>query len=169
MNNTTNVEGGYIGEAPAPALVRSRTLGQIVRFVAVGIINTALDFGVLNIVSYLTGIHSGRWLWLVNAPGFVIALINSYLLNKYWTFQAKGGGVSTVEFGKFASVSVIGLLINTSVLVAVTTFFPPVLGLGPQQWENVAKVIATGFSLVWNFTGYKYIVFGRKERTAQSS
>jgi putative flippase GtrA len=39
----------------------------------------------------------------------------------------------------------------------------PALGLSPQIWENVAKLIATGVYIVWNFIGYKLIVF--KEKT----
>ena len=47
----------------------------------------------------------------------------------------------------------------SSVVFGVTTFIPPFFGLSPELWANLAKVAATGFSLIWNFIGYKFIVF----------
>lgn len=137
----------------------SQSISQFVKFVAIGILNTGVDFGILNFLSYATGIYAGPKLTLLNAASFGVALINSYVLNKYWTFQAGGQGVSGKEFGGFAFVSVVGFLINSGVLVFVTTFFDPPFVFSAQLWENIAKIMATGFSLVWNFVGYKFWVF----------
>jgi len=34
--------------------------------------------------------------------------------------------------------------------------------LSPRQWANVALLVATLVSLVWNFVGYKFFVFEKK-------
>jgi putative flippase GtrA len=64
-------------------------------------------------------------------------------------------------------VSFIGLGINTAVCVVVASLLPPTLSITPVLWENIAKVVATGFSLVWNFVGYKYVVFERLDRRSK--
>lgn len=132
---------------------------QFIKFALIGALNTGVDFGILNLLSYLTGIYAGARLAPLNAVSFGVAVINSYVLNKYWTFQAGSGGVSGAEFGKFLFVSLVGLGINTGVLSLVTGLVAPPADFSPQLWENAAKLAATGLSLIWNFAGYKFIVF----------
>ena len=133
---------------------------QFVRFAIIGLMNTALDFGVLNVLIAVTGVRGGFILVLLNSISFTVATTNSYFWNKYWTFKDKDA-VRAVEIGQFLTVSIIGLGINSGVVYAVSTFIDPLFGLSPTVWINVAKVAATGFSLIWNFIGYKFIVFKR--------
>ncbi len=124
--------------------------------------NTAIDFTVLNLLMWWTGIYKGGWIILLNAVSFSIAVINSYLWNKYWTFRAREAdepGEVAKEFSQFIAVTLIGLGINTGVVYGITTLIAPVFGLSPEIWANLAKATATGFSLIWNFIGYKFIVF----------
>jgi putative flippase GtrA len=135
------------------------TIIQFGKFVIVGTLNTGIDFGILNLLSWLTGIYGGSRLAPMNVPGFLIALVNSYMLNKYWTFKAHSRLSSGGEIGAFVLVSAIGLCVNTALLVVITRSMILPFGFSPQFWENIAKVMATGGSLLWNFVGYKYIVF----------
>ena len=132
-------------------------LAQVAKFSAVGLLNTAIDFGVLNLLSMATGVTAGLVVGGVNIPGFVLALINSYLWNKYWVFQHRDGGV-TGDFPKFFAVAVVGLLMN-SIVVVTLTLVPPILAVDSQVWLNIAKVVASLTSLAWNFFGYKFLVF----------
>ena len=130
-------------------------LWQVAKFALVGVLNTAIDFGVLNFLIFLTNYTQGTGIGLINVPSFSLAILNSYIWNRKWVFEKAREG----NFFTFVAVTVIGLLINTSVVVAVTTFIPPAFNLSPTVWANVAKVFATVFSMIWNFTGYKLIVF----------
>ena len=62
---------------------------QFSKFAAVGFLNTAIDFGVLNILSIATGVTEGFKIGGVNVPGFVVAVFNGYLWNQLWVFQAR--------------------------------------------------------------------------------
>lgn len=140
----------------------SKLVSQFSKFVVIGFMNTAIDFGVLNLLMWQTGIYRGKWIILLNAIAFAVAVINSYLWNKYWTFRAKEAdepGEIAKEFSQFIMVTLIGLAINTSIVFGVTTFITPFFGLSLELWANLAKAAATGFSLIWNFIGYKFIVF----------
>ena len=130
---------------------------QFAKYGLVGILNTLLDFGILNLLSYLTKIYQGGWLIFFNFFAFFIANINSYFWNKYWTFD-KGNKNKTQEFAKFFVVSLIGYGLNSFALWTITSI-SPILNLTAAQWENIGKLIGTVFSLIWNFVGYKIFVF----------
>ncbi len=130
-------------------------LWQIAKFAFVGVLNTAIDFGVLNALIALTAITGGVGIIVLNAISFSIAVINSYFWNKQWVFSA--GKKS--KFGIFLTVTLIGLSINTGTVYALTTYMGPDSASSQTQWANLAKVIATCLSIIWNFVGYKLIVF----------
>lgn len=132
---------------------------QFGKFAAVGFSSTAIDFGVLNILSLATGITAGFILGGVNIPGFGVAVVSSYFWNKFWTFKAGGEGSLFQDFPKFLAVAVVGLVLNSGIVIFVTTYTPPFFGLNPQTHLNIAKVIATLLVLFWNFLGFKFIVF----------
>ena len=130
---------------------------QVVKFAVVGFLNTAIDFGILNILSRLTETFTGFVVGGVNVPGFIAAVFNSYFWNKFWVFRGREG--MSQDFVKFFVVTLVGLGINSGIVILVTTYIPPSFGMSEARWLNVAKVLATGVSMVWNFMGYKFLVF----------
>lgn len=144
----------YLIAARIPVIV------EIVKFAAIGVANTVIDFGVLNFLSSFAHVFSGAKLVPLNFVSFSVAVVNSYFWNKYWTFKTDGkGGSSGSQFISFIIVSVIGMLINTGIVYLVTTFASPFGGVSQAVWLNIGKLMATFISLVWNFVGYKFVVF----------
>lgn len=140
-------------------IARFPIIKQFSKFVVVGVINTAIDFIVLNVEMAATHITSGPFMFVLNSVSFSAATVNSYFMNKYWTFEDKSNQKEGAKFSQFFVVSIIGITINGAVVYFMTTFLSPLGGINAQLWANVAKIVATGFSLVWNFIGYKFIVF----------
>lgn len=141
---------------------------QLARFAAVGFLNTAIDFGILNLISLLTGVTSGIKVGGVNVPGVSVALVNAYLWNKLWVFgaqesQGQGNKGILADVPKFIIVSGAGILLNSAIVVFATTYATPFLGTQGSLWLNIAKVMATVVSMVWSFLGFKFIVFKKKE------
>ena len=134
-------------------------LAQFSKFVAVGFLNTAIDFGVLNLLSRLSGVTAGLIIGGVNLPGFLVAIFNSYLWNKLWVFGDRGSGPLFRDFPKFFAVTGIGVLLNSGIVILLTTYVPPLLGMSAEVWLNASKVAATLITLFWNFAGYKFVVF----------
>lgn len=143
----------YLVGARLPVLV------QIAKFGVVGVANTVIDFGVLNYLSAAQHVFSGLALIPLNMISFTAAVINSYFWNKYWTFKAGGDGAGK-QFAEFIIISVIAIFLNSG-LVYLLTLLPPLGGVSEQMWLNICKAAATLISLVWNFVGYKFIVFKR--------
>ena len=139
------------------------------KFIATGVLNTAIDFAVLNILIKLFGVSSTHIYVLWKTISFFCALTNSYFMNKYWVFRhvETGSGMkSTLKEGSvFLLVSAGGLLINIT-LASVTVFLlsriaePSVLS--SLVVANVGAFVGTVAVLFWNFFGYKHVVFKEK-------
>ena len=134
---------------------------QFSKFVVIGFLNTGIDFAILNLLMWQTGIYSGKYIILLNAIAFSVAVINSYFWNKFWIFRAGKTEKQTGEFAQFVAITLVGMALNTATVYIITTLISPMFGLSVELWANLAKAAATGISLVWNFTGYKFIVFKR--------
>jgi len=154
------------------------TIKQALKFGIIGAVNTLVDFGILNLLMWVSGITMGVFFAVFKGISFLVAVGNSYILNKRWTFKDKGE--SNVEKGgKFLLISLGGMLINVGTASLVVNLISPieflvslggtVLGLvgismsDPQIWANMSAVLATAVSLIWNFTGYKFLVFGKEK------
>ena len=130
-------------------------LWQFSKFALVGVLNTAIDFGILNLLIFVTGIASGLAIIPLNAVSFSTAIVNSFFWNEKWVFKAK----KEANFITFVVVTLIGLAINSAIVYTITTYVPPTFVDSQTLWANLAKVLATGISLIWNFAGYRLIVF----------
>lgn len=138
---------------------------QVAKFAAVGGLNTLLNLGVLNLLIYIFSIAKGLPYSIFIAIAFIIANFNSYFWNKYWTFGSKEeAGVK--EFGQFFVVSLVGFGINVGVASLIVNVIGSVGGISDARWANVGALSATVVSLVWNFVGYKFIVFKKKDQIA---
>lgn len=143
---------------------------QLAKFAAVGILNTAIDFGILNILSLASGVSAGLIIGGVNVPGFGAAVMNSYFWNKLWVFQDRKTGESVMrDFPTFFVVTIIGVAINSGLVIFLTTHAPLLSGLAASRRLNLAKAVATIVTLIWNFLGYKLIVFRKTSSFNQTS
>lgn len=75
--------------------------------------------------------------------------------------KSEGAVLPPSEFLTFVVVSIIGALINAGILTFGTKALPPQFGLNQELWTNLIKAGATAISLIWNFLGYKLVVFKR--------
>ncbi len=157
------MEAAVVPGQAEPLLSRdriARLVKQFSKFVIVGGVNTGIDFAVLYALVTVTGITSGIELFVLNAMSFSVAVVNSYFMNKFWTFEDKTKTQQEpFKFSQFLIISVIGIGINGGVLTLITGSIAPMFGLSEKLWVLCAKLFATGFSLVWNFIGYKLFVF----------
>lgn len=131
--------------------LRRPTLRQLVKFGIVGWINVAIDFGFLNLLVIVGGLSP----LVAGLLSTAMALTNSYLLNRAWTFRGfKGPDERGVEFLSFLAVNGTGGTANWIIFAGLFTFF----GLN----YNIAKAIAILITTFWNFFGSKRFVFSKK-------
>ena len=139
---------------------RNKSFLQIGKFALVGGVNFLLDLGVLNLFIFLTSIASGPFYSVFKGASFIVAVINSYLLNKFWTFSdQKQNKKVAKEFLSFVVVSLIGLFINNFIASFLVNYVGPQAGISENLWASIGAVIASFVGMFWNFVGYKFIVF----------
>lgn len=151
----------------------NETAKQAGKFGLVGILNTVIDFGVFNVLTQIFGVY----VVAANIVSVSVAIINSYIWNKNWTFQDKSKKHLPEQFVKFVTFSLIGMGIQTSVLWLLATKWTAtgvwaysvvdLLGLERIFSEsfvvnNWAKVWGIGLALIWNFVAYKKWTFNKK-------
>ncbi|TSC96520.1 MAG: hypothetical protein Athens071426_474 [Parcubacteria group bacterium Athens0714_26] len=131
---------------------------QFAKFLIVGGLNFLIDLGILNLLINLTDISSGTGYSAFKAMSFLVAVINSYFLNKYWTFKVLGVP-KTGEFIKFFTVNLIGFGINVSTASLVVNVIGAPGGVSVKLWASAGAAIASMVGLIWNFIGMKFVVF----------
>ena len=137
-------------------------LYQFAKFAAVGTLNSFVDVGVLNLGIFLSGITGGLGFSLFKAISFLAATTNSFFWNKYWTFSAtsrSGPG----EVVKFYVVAMIGGIVNVGIASFIVNGVTHSSSISPALWANIGALAGVASALLWDFLGYKYLVFKRAE------
>lgn len=141
---------------------------QVGRYGVIGVFNSFIDLGVLNILILLSGISSGVYFSLFKAISFSVAVTNSYFWNKFWTFRSQSE-VRASEFAKFVCFSLGGLAINNLIASLVVNVIGAPAGFDPKIWANIGACSSVLLVLAWNFLGYRYLVFkGHKTGKTQA-
>ncbi len=142
---------------------------QVAKFVLVGGLNFLIDMGVLNFLVFYTGISMGLTQSGFKGISFLIAVINSYLWNKFWTFKRASTESVGKEFFQFIVVSVIGFIVNLGVNYVFVNMIPAFGGMPAKTWAQFSAMIAAIVALFWNFIGYKFIVFDVKMKVNEQA
>ncbi|MBI4094844.1 MAG: GtrA family protein [Candidatus Liptonbacteria bacterium] len=163
------VAAGFTALAPV-ALTLALFLGgvwrpvyQFAKFSAVGTLNFFVDAGVLNILILSTGAAFGATFTIFKTVSFVAATTNSFLWNRNWTFR-HGRRLSLRETILFYAVAGIGGFINifTASYIVNTLVRPE--HIVPNAWANIGAVIGIFAGMIFDFAGYKYLVYTEHRR-----
>ncbi len=139
------------------------TIYQVAKFILVGGLNFLIDMGVLNFLIFSTGISTGIIQSGFKSLSFLVAVINSYVWNRYWTFKKETQESISQEFFQFFIISIIGFSINVGIDYILVNTVSPFKEIPLKTWAQLSALLATLVSLVWNFLGYKFIVFNTKK------
>lgn len=126
---------------------------QFVKFAIVGGLGTLVNLAVLRLILLAWELNAQTTPLsveiLASALAFLVAVVNNFLLNRWWTFRSTGP--AHLEFGKFLTVSLAGLGLNT----VAFSFFRAHLELHVM----VSQLLAIGCVLPFNFLLNKFWSF----------
>lgn len=121
---------------------------RFIKFCIVGGINTAITFCVYYLLAKIIGINY----LLSSFVGYATGTLNSFILNKKWTFEDKENRV-TIQLLEFTFVNLTSFGVNLFMLYT----FVETLNID----KVVSQIFAMFFSTVVNYIGSKIIVFRR--------
>ena len=127
---------------------RQEVVGEALRFIIVGVMNTLIDFAIFFALVLGFDLHVA----LANVIAFSVAVINSFFMNKYWSFRNRASNLqSGRQLALFVAVNLGGMALSTATVWGLADVIPLVL----------AKVLATVVSFAWNFIGSRQLVYRR--------
>jgi putative flippase GtrA len=141
-------------------------IDQAAKFILVGTLNTFVDWGMLNLFLIVATVDHGPFYSVCKGISFVLAAINSYFWNKFWTFKKTietnypvKRKSNRAELFEFSLVSLIGFGLNVSVANFIVNRWGPHFHVSIKLWATVGALGGTLIGLTWNFIGYKLVVF----------
>lgn len=120
------------------------------KYGVVGIVNTVVDFAVYTFLIEVFDVY----FVFAHIGGFFVAVINSFFLNAIWTFKSLKRDQIVMQIMRFVLIALIGL--GLSIIT---------INLAENIIGNVyiAKVMASGVTFLWNYTGASLFVFTNKK------
>jgi putative flippase GtrA len=155
-----------VGALFAVALIVARlvaarvpSLFEFTKFSLVGVLNSGVDFGVLNSLILVTSLASGNAFLAFKSISVTLGVINSYVWNKFWTFGASKSPDARRELTAFLVVTVAAVTFNVLGADLIVNVIGAPRGFSPNAWANIGAISGAGLTLFTNFFGYKFFVF----------
>ena len=118
-------------------------------FAAVGVVNSAVDFGVFSLAYYYFGLP----IITANVMAWIVAVSGSYVMNSLTTFARESGReLRPTAYFTFLVSQLAGLVANTTTVFIASYFMPVLLG----------KLLAIGASFLVNFSLSHFVVFRKR-------
>lgn len=125
----------------------TRMFLEYLKFGIVGVANTVVCVGLV----YMLHRHLDANLWIASYTGYAIATLQSFFMNKYWTFSGNQKLESRLQLKIFIVANIIGSVFFSVAVNALQS----VLGL------MVATLLATFMVMTFNFLAARTFVFRR--------
>ncbi len=123
-------------------------LTQMFKYGIVGVVNTAVGFGAFLLLYKVFGVQY----IISNTAGYALGLLNSFILNKFWTFESKGAG--KIEAALFVAVFIPCFFIQSGLLI--------LLKEAAKMDVVLAQVISMAVYTILGFILNKTLTFNKK-------
>lgn len=132
---------------------------QLGKFLLMGALATLIDLGVLNLLMRFFEITAGLSYSVFVATSFVFATTIKYFGDKFWAFEKMEKEKMGREFTQFFFITLISGGIHVGIASVAVNIIGPQFGFSPLDWANIGKILGIIGAFIWNFLGYKFIVF----------
>lgn len=128
------------------ALISTSLFLKFLKFGLVGFTGLLVDF----VVTWLLKEKLKANKYLANSVGFALAASSNYVINRIWTFQNKSEAIGA-QYASFLGIAIIGLGLNNLIIFLLQKKF--------KLNFYVAKLLAVGVVMLWNFFANYYVTF----------
>ena len=153
---------------------------RFIKFCVVGTLGTLIDFGFFNLFHNVLGIHPV----LANTMSISLAIVNNYTLSRFWVYPETRTHQGGRKFAQFVVVSLIAWALNTGILWSADRWVfgeeallselvaPLAAMVGTPHTvlsSNLAKAVATGVVLFWNFFANRFWTFRDVDKVGRAT
>ena len=132
------------------------------RFILVGLVNTAVGYGVMFGLYNLTPLNTwgSRGQWIASAANYIVGSIVSFFLNKHFTFRNQERGAGVVL--RFVLNITVCWLLAYGLAQPIMAHVLAGLALSEQLKGNLTLLAGSGLFVVLNYGGQRWFAFKSK-------
>ena len=127
---------------------------QAAKFVLVGTFATVIDLKIFEFLAWFFSAYI-----LAKIISFIVATFLKYWGNKYWSFQKYEKEDLNKEIIQFFFITLVGLIVDVVSFYYFTKIMGPQFALSNVIWIKLSVIFAGITAALWNFLGYKFLVF----------
>lgn len=132
---------------------------QAAKFLLLGALATLVDWGGFKAFEAILALNFPLANNIYKTLSFVVATFAKYWGNKFWAFEKTEKGGIGKEMLQFYIVTGLGLAVDVGIFSVIVNNIGPQWGIPFKTWETLGVVGAAIVVSIWNFLGYKFIVF----------
>lgn len=121
----------------------------LLRYFTSGITSAGTQIGLLYIFTDIVGL----WYIYSSILAFAVAVVTSFILQKFWTFNNKEIKRAHRQFLGYLIIAILGVIANTAFMY----LFVDIFGI----WYILAQIITGGIIMFFNFLMYKFFIFNK--------
>ncbi|MEK7658582.1 MAG: GtrA family protein [Patescibacteria group bacterium] len=132
---------------------------QAAKFFLVGVFATIVDLKIFQVLIWFFSFFLFKDQLIAKGISFLIATYAKYWGNKHWVFEKPEKENQRKEIIKFFVITLVGLAIDVGSFYYFTKIMGPQFATPVNIWTELSVIFAALTSSLWNFLGYKFIVF----------
>jgi putative flippase GtrA len=115
---------------------RHKELERFIKFAFVGLVGTVVDLGTTNFlmktVFHVTKDDPGVPVLIASTIGFILAVVNNFIWNRYWTYPDSRSHPIMTQLGQFFLVNLGGLIIRVLIVILLSPQLSLLIGSLPH-------------------------------------
>ena len=129
------------------------------RFILVGLVNTAVGYGVMFGLYNLTPLNTwgSRGQWIASAANYIVGSIVSFFLNKHFTFRNQERGAGVVL--RFVLNITVCWLLAYGLAQPIMARLMAETALSEQIKGNLTLLAGSGLFVILNYGGQRWFAF----------
>lgn len=137
---------------------------RLAKYLVAGSISTLTQLLLLYFFVHIFSLHY----LLATSLAFIAALVVSFTLHKFWTFEDASFHAAKEQFISHATLGVVNLFVNGALMyLFVERVLAPIIGLPmPSYWYVLAQALASVLVAAESFFVYRLFIFGYLRRRA---
>lgn len=132
---------------------------QAAKHLLIGALAMVVDLKIFEFLVWLLTLFAPINPLISKGISFLLATLLKYLGNKYWAFQKHEKENLNKEAIQFLRITLLGLLMDIGIFYYLVKITGPQLNLSLEGWVKLSVIFAALAAALWNFLGYKFLVF----------
>lgn len=126
----------------------------IIKYIISGGTAAVVQLGLLYVLTDIVGL----WYIISSSIAFVVALLTSFFLQKFWTFRDDNIGRMKKQFAIYTAIGIVNFILNPTLLYIVVDFL--------NVWYLLGQVIVSAVLAISSYLINKFITF-KKVKTEE--